>query len=615
MGSLEQATSNQLQVLSEILGTTNVDLSPPDLDVTPGHSSNTLTLYNDNNNDDGLDHYEQEMLDYIQLDKEIAQSDKLLDIMEKDLGEFQGEINALSGDIESLQTRSIQLSQRIETRKQVESKLAPLIQALIIPPTIVKQIIEGEVSPQWRAALKYIVNWQKEMQEMKSTNEQTKAIIDRGKDQRETETETEIDIETTIETEEIRPIREAEDQIQLIIYKAVERIRDYIIVRIKSLRVAGINCQVVQHNLLEYKELHEFLIHHAPELAKDLKRAYSYTMRWYYGSYFARYIKTLEKMLPLYVIDKSSVLLGDDSIARRTGATGLLYARSSTSSSSAAYPLDYFNIGARHAILDSTDTALTMSQAITGNRHHHYYLETGFHNFNLALIDNATAEYQFINDFYNLDAQQTSDMFTEIFEHTVQHGHAFTKKFIMNEEQCFDAYGILICIRLCKKYELDLQHRKIPVLENYFNLQLINLWPKFQSVMDSHCESLRRASTRSTSYAFTNSSSSSNALVPHQITQQFASFLSGILSLCVHDDSQTEPVATSLQRLRNDFESFLTKISAALSDATSREKFLHHNYFLVSTVLADLPGKLASQHQQHFKLLTEAYDRPKQQLT
>lgn len=157
----------------------------------------------------------------------------------------------------------------------------------------------------------------------------------------------------------------------------------------------------------------------------------------------------------------------------------------------------------------------------------------------------------------------------------------------------------MICIRICRKLEFELQHRRVPVVESYLNLQLINLWPRFQLVMDAHCDSLRRSTSRASIHTFggqdsgsgsAGKASSTAALVPHQITQIFSSFVAGILSLC-EDDSESEPVANSLVRLRNEFESLLTKISASFGTnktggSSKREKFLYNNYFLVSTILS-----------------------------
>jgi hypothetical protein len=45
-------------------------------------------------------------------------------------------------------------------------------------------------------------------------------------------------------------------------------------------------------------------------------------------------------------------------------------------------------------------------------------------------------------------------------------------------------------------------------------------------------------------------------------------------------------IDSSLGRVRSDFEAFLTKWSAGISDGTKRERFLFNNYSLVSTILS-----------------------------
>jgi flagellar basal body-associated protein FliL len=575
-----------MNTLIGILGTENIDLTPKE-DVELDNSDRSLQDLTEmeimTTSDKGLDNYQQELEKFNTLHSEIEASDNGLKQLQEALQSFQKDLSSVSTDMEALQNRSMALSKRIDRRKEVEEKLAPVVQALIIPPPIVRQITEGDVSPQWRAALKYVVKRKHELAELKNKRDPE-------------------------DKEEIRAIQESESQLELVGYKAVEKIRDFITTRIKSLRVAGVNCQAIQKNLLEYRELFEFLDKENPDLGRDLCQAYLNTMRWYYGSYFGRYIKSLEK-LPLHAVDKT-VLLGDDGGSRRGFFSS--WQNNAQSTRAAWTSTDYANVGSRMNIVQSDDPTVMVaniaeSQAQGQNR---YYMETPYRSLNLALVDNATVEYQFLTGFFSRPNDRTIEMFNEVFESaTLAQAHRFTKSLVSDS---YDAYGVLILIRLVKKLEFELQHRKIPVLEGYFNLELINLWPKLQGIMDGHCESLRRAATRSSSYSMANSSSSGgnvpNSSAAHVTTQHFASFLAGVLTLCPDDDSATEPVSNSLMRLRNDFESFLTKVSNAIGDQTARERFLKHNYTLVSTILSDITGKLAEAQQEHFNLLTDAYN-------
>lgn len=51
-------------------------------------------------------------------------------------------------------------------------------------------------------------------------------------------------------------------------------------------------------------------------------------------------------------------------------------------------------------------------------------MEIGFRSFNLALLDNAVVEYQFLTDFFRVkNGDQVTKVFNSIFDRTLQHGH------------------------------------------------------------------------------------------------------------------------------------------------------------------------------------------------
>jgi hypothetical protein len=129
-----------------------------------------------------------------------------------------------------------------------------------------------------------------------------------------------------------------------------------------------------------------------------------------------------------------------------------------------------------------------------------------------------------------------------------------------------------------------MQKRRIPAAEGYLNGTNMLLWPRFQVVMDAHCESLRRNNTNTRMLATISGSAAKQSVAPHFLTQRFASLLHGILSLSA-EAGDDEPVQRSLARLRSDFEAFLTKLSSGISDPGKRERFLFNNYSLVLTII------------------------------
>lgn len=97
----------------------------------------------------------------------------------------------------------------------------------------------------------------------------------------------------------------------LTLLKAIERIRDFFVSRIKGLRSPNINAQIIQRqSFLTYKDLYTFLARHHSQLAEEIAQAYINTMRWYYLNNFTRYRQALEK-ISLYTVDKQDALGAD----------------------------------------------------------------------------------------------------------------------------------------------------------------------------------------------------------------------------------------------------------------------------------------------------------------
>ena len=265
-------------------------------------------------------------------------------------------------------------------------------------------------------------------------------------------------------------------------------------------------------------------------------------------------------------------------------------------------------------ILKRPSQAALPSHIAEDNKQTHY-LETPFLHFNLALIDNATAEYTFLASFFSpAESFPTiSRHFSAIFSPTFALGHEFTKALV---EESNDCLGILLCVRLNQRLAFALQKRRVPVAEGYINGTNMLLWPRFQLAMDMHAESIKRATSAATSSTRggavsalgLSSASGGQSTAPHVLTQRFAQFLQGVLSLS-RDAGDDEPVGKSLKRLRGEVEAFLNKVAkgfgSAGEGARKRERFLGNNYSLVLMVVGDVGGKLAEEVKERFEGLKE----------
>jgi hypothetical protein len=510
-----------------------------------------------------VEDFEKEKDKFEDLHTSIVACDEVLSSVETYLTSFQADLAAVAAEIETLQNRSSTLNTKLENRKVVEKVLGPEVEAFGIPPAAVRKITEGTVDDSWVRAL----------EELEKRSKSIDMKLKEGKDMKA--------------AQDVRPL------IDDVSNKAVERIRDYVVSQVRALRSPNINAQIIQQNsFLRYRGVFGFLAQRQPQLAEEITQAYVNTMRWYYLNHFTRYRTALDH-LNIHHIDQTEAIAADP--MRKKSKPG-------------APPHDAFSIGRRMEILRTTnDTALSSYLAEEDKGTH--YLEVPFRAFNLALVDNASAEYSFLTEFFTKQSFHATDRrFNEIFQPTFDLGHALTRQLV---EQSADALGVLTCVRLNQHFAFELQRRKIPAGEGYINGTNMLLWPRFQRIIDVHCESVRKLTASlsgkpaGSALSLTTSSSAAQTTAPHPLTQRFANFLHGILSLCI-EAGDDEPISSSVGRLRNEYEAFLVKQSKSVPEARKRDRFMYNNYSLICTIVADTEGKMAEEFKGYFTDLRDA---------
>lgn len=510
---------------------------------------------------------------YEDLHDAIEDCDDVLRSVETYLTNFQAELGAVSAEIENLQTRSVQLNAKLDNRRKVEKLLGPTVEEISLSPMIVRTISDGPVDEDFVKALKDVENRSAVIAAKRSESQSVKAA------------------------EDIRPLL---DDLKA---KAVERIRDFVVAQIKALRSPNINAQIIQQQtFIPYKELYAFLARSSPVLAEEIGQAYVNTLKWYYNSNFTRYQQALEK-IQVYTVDQNDVLGAEQAGSRRNVLSG----------AKAPPPQhDALSLGRRADVLKANNNIAISSYHAEENKSYHY-IEAVFNNFNQALVDNVCAEYSVVTELFSTKTfQQASRKVVEIFDPVFSLGHSLTRQLVEHSTDCL---GVLLCVRLNQHFAFEMQRRKVPVADSYINGTNMLLWPRFQMIMDLHCESMKRVANsvgKGAVAAFSlvgGTDASKQSVAPHAITQRFGQFLQGILALS-SEAGDDEPVSNSLGRLRAEFEALMGKLSKGAGEASKRSRFLHNNYSLVLTIISDTHGKLAEEQKAHFEgLLKESKAR------
>lgn len=429
--------------------------------------------------------------------------------------------------------------------------------SLLLPPATLRKVTNGPIDEVWIEALKEV---------------ETKiGQVDKyGAD---------VSAMRSVMSQDLRPLLiKVQD-------RAVERVREFVVAQIKALRTSVKNAQPIQRQrLLKQQAAFAYLSRQQPQLQLDIAQAYANTMKWYYRTNFMAYKQALDKVKTV-PSDKASTFASED----MKKGPGLGH-------------LDPFVLGRRSEAITSTTHAITVQAMAEQSM---VQLEVIFRAYNVALLDNASFEFSFLTSFFSqLSFHAVNRLFADIFEPAFALGLTLTKSLT---EHAMDGLGILLCVRLNQHIAFELQRRKVPSMDSYINGTSMLLWPRFQVIMDGHCDSLRRASAaiRSSPIGSALGLTSAGGLqsaAPHAITQRFANFIYGIFALSA-DAGDDEPVQRSVCRLRDDFDAFLIKTSKSIAEAKKRDRFLSNNYSLICTIINDTDGKMADEMKRHYSSL------------
>ncbi|CCD22857.1 Vps52p NDAI_0A07030 [Naumovozyma dairenensis CBS 421] len=546
---------------------------------------------------------------------------------------FKTQLSDFTRDLSFIREKSSELEHLLEYNATKLSAISPLVNDLIIPTNIIKDILHGKIDESWQENIAFIRDKQQIYAKYNCTST--------------TGTENDRRTSTLTPPKDFQTMCEILECLKEVI---LERSKKFIVFNIKSLRShQPTPSQQIQNKLLKFNDGFQFIVDNNYSLALELRQAYSYTMRWYYKEYFARYIRSLT-ILQFKQID-SQYSLGNglanvsiiDLANHTTSAnTSLLptylsptYLYGSTAITDAAIS-DYFQIRKRLSILSKEDNTVMVSQIAENIHTKDTYIETGFKNLNLAIFDNCSVEYNFLKKFFKISENENelNGILEQIFQPTLDLAMEYTINHLL--QQSYDIFGVLISIRVANQLQFEAKKYKLPVITSYLNDQLILLWPKFQQLIDSQCENLRKVSITKN---LTSKKHNSNLLAkPHELTVQFGKFLSSLLLLAKRTtyksenasvnyndsnstatdmntsndnndndddddaddddddmitDERSEPLYNSIIRIRNDFETVMTKCSKSTQ---SPERFLSLNYLYLYNIL--LKQRLETQHDE-----------------
>uniref|UniRef100_A0AC34GWI9 Vacuolar protein sorting-associated protein 52 homolog n=1 Tax=Panagrolaimus sp. ES5 TaxID=591445 RepID=A0AC34GWI9_9BILA len=482
-----------------------------------------------------VDHCIEEADKLAELHEQIVECEATFAGIENIFSTFLAELGTVGSDMRSLQEQSVVINQQLHNRQRVRGELSQFVDDMVVPHTMIKGILEKDAND--GIFLEQLHELQHKLQFVKAQ-----------------------------EFKDVKSVMDVHDVIENLKFKALEKIREWLLTKISLFKKPLTNYQIPQNALLKNRFFYEFLLANDRQLAREVKDEYVDTLSKMFFSYFKTYVSRLFKLQMTDSATKEDLLGADDTI-KGTSFFSLKPQQRSRAT--------VFSLGKRHNLL-STDlmAPLIIPHAAT-QANEAFQFESIFRSIQYALVDHCSHEFLFVCDFFMVNGQSGVDLFTQVMGKSIAH---LIKTFEERITANYDAISLFLCICLCTKYSELMDDRSVVSIDGYWNNITKMLWSRLEAIMTSHNESVRNLDVKKLSSPIDTR--------PHYVIRRYAEFTCAIL---VCSDLSGKKTDNRLQALLNgqqaEIEGLLNRLATALK--TKKEKFVFqiNNYDIILTVL------------------------------
>ncbi|XGW26046.1 hypothetical protein V3C99_007005 [Haemonchus contortus] len=472
------------------------------------------------------------------LHNQILACDQVFERLEKMLLGFQGDLGTISEDMKRLQDQSISINQELENRQKVRGELSQFVDDIIVPQTMIKVIMEADVND--RAFLEQLHELQHKINFIKAQ-----------------------------ESKDARSVYDVLGVLESLKFKAIEKIREWILAKIYMFRKPLSNYQVPQHQLLKSRFFYEFLAANESNIAQEVQDEYIDTVSKMFFSYFKVYITRLFKLMMSDAASKDD-LLGAEDVVKSGGISGLFAGKPHHRNRATV-----FSLGSRQEILthDFLNPLIVPHAAQEANQK--FQFEALFRSIHLAFVDHCSHEFLFLTDFFMVSGQTAIDLHAKVMGRAMAHlVRAFDERIAVN----FDCISLHLCICLCDKFHRLLTEREIPSMSGYWEAISNQLWTRLAQVMQMHNDSVKALDVKRMQTPIDTR--------PHYIVRRYAELTCAFLVVTESSGRELGPkMEAILESCEDAVEQLLLRMSACLPNARDRLVFLINNYDLTLGII------------------------------
>uniref|UniRef100_A0A0N5AMR6 Vacuolar protein sorting-associated protein 52 homolog n=1 Tax=Syphacia muris TaxID=451379 RepID=A0A0N5AMR6_9BILA len=480
----------------------------------------------------------------------IEQADKLADLhtgicacdeafarLEDMLKSFQSELGTISADMKRLQQQSVSISQELQNRQKVRGELSQFVDDMVVPHTMIQAIMESDVSE--RLFVEQLHELQHKLQFLKAQ-----------------------------EFKDAKAVSDVQDVIENLKYKAMAKIREWLILKINSFKKPLTNYLVSQGALLKNRFFYEFLLANDRQVAREIRDEYVDTLSKMYYTYFKTYASRLFKLQLADAATKDDLLGAEDAVKNSGFFSQKVQVRSRAT---------VFSLGSRNNLLSEELTAPLIVPHAASQANERFQFEILFRSLQYAFVDHLSHEYLFICDFFMVTDQTALELFSQVMTRSLNSLLKISEEYISTN---YDAISLFLCICLCVKY-LDLMNeRGIPSLDGYWETLTRVLWRRFDTIMKMHNDSVKAVDIKK--------------LIPvpdtrpHHIVRRYAEFTCALL-VCgqLAGKSVNERLQKYICLQQVELEHLLNKFAGLFSSDVDRLVCIINNYDMIISIFEE----------------------------
>lgn len=460
--------------------------------------------------------------EFISIFKNFDEAEIILDKLGTNLENFKDKLSDINQDMKILQNKSSDITIRLKNRKEFEEELFKLLDLIILAPDFLNDITGKEVDDDF-------------IEKIKKLDEKLEIFKDGD----------------LPDAEAIRQIR---PEMSKTLAKVGSKIYTYVLNNFVMLSKPGTNIQMIQrHILLKSRPLVVFLNKHIPPMYTELVSRYINLMEKIYFNSAIKYSAELNRLI-YDKHDKFSLI------------------------SSEELNKDLFLLvnKRKNNMLNEMERDSIVPLIAQKNKETYFY-EQIFQSLNKFMMDLITWEVLFLNDFFDLGIQQSSNYLNSLFKNCLSTIFDSIQKNIISK--CNDFFAISLMIILNFEQKRLMENRKLNHLDLYFGKLDTILWPRFDSIFKTYIDSIFKVNVKNTKLLI-------NGI--HTVTYKLGEFLSMLNLICKHTTT-TPMLLFRIKEIQKSFNQFFCEIAENYKFNSNQEReemvtlfFINNLYYLLT---------------------------------